>query len=290
MLDMWLKSAIWSIMAFAVGACFGSFANVCIYRLPRKMSILNPPSHCTFCGATLRWYDLIPILSIILLLGKCRYCKYPIGYRHFFVELACALLFLASYWRYGFTLDWVMVAITLVFLVVAFSVDCEWYLIPDEVPLAIGVIGILRVVAKVFTVAEVDILSRSILGMLTATAMFVLIRKFGTALFGKEAMGLGDVKLSAALGLHIGFSWLLLGYLLIAIFTGAIVGVVILLLRRKRPHHYIPFGPFLAIAATLCLLFPEEVNQLLQRIYGLQPLYLWLANCSALAYLTQVAQ
>ncbi|MCS7252459.1 MAG: prepilin peptidase [Armatimonadetes bacterium] len=273
------------VIAFVVGACFGSFANVCIYRLPRRMSILNPPSHCTFCGTTLRWHDLIPILSILMLLGKCRYCKHPIGYRHFFVELLCALSFVASFWRHGVTVHSLIVAMTLVGLIVAFFTDCEWYLIPDEVPLAIGALGVFGALVASLSrqflspsliniVGNQATLLSAIMGMLVGALVLSLIRKFGTAIFRKEAMGLGDVKLTAAIGSHIGLSWALVGYFLIAIMIGAIVGIVILLMMRKRPHHYMPFGPFLSLAAVVCLLFPETITHIVQSIYGLQPVYL----------------
>ncbi len=274
---------IFVLFAFVVGACFGSFANVCIYRLPRRMSILHPPSHCAFCGTTLRWYDLIPILSIVLLLGKCRYCKYPIGYRHFFVELLCALSFAVSFWRYGMTVHSLIVAMTLVGLIVAFFIDYDWYLIPDEVPMAIGVLGLIdaliaslhqRLFSPMHGAGMHVTLSGAIMGMLVGALALWLIRKLGTLIFRKEAMGLGDVKFTAAISLHLGLSWTLLGYFLIAIMVGAVVGIAILLTMRGRTHHYIPFGPFLSIAASICLLFPEAVSHVMRSIYGLQPIYL----------------
>lgn len=274
--------AVCTVLAFAVGACFGSFANVCIYRLPRRMSILRPPSHCTFCGATLRWYDLIPMLSIILLLGKCRYCKYPIGYRHFFVELLCALSFAASFWRHGMTVHSLVVAMTLVCLIVAFFTDCEWYLIPDEVSIAIGILGVINAImvslrqfqSSPMAAGTQVTLPSAIMGMLVGALALSLIREIGTLIFHREAMGLGDVKFTAATGLHLGLSWTLLGYFLIAIVIGAIVGIVVLFTMRKRPHHYIPFGPFLSIAGSVCLLFPDTVSNVVRSIYGLQPIYL----------------
>lgn len=277
--------AICVVLAFAVGACFGSFANVCIYRLPRRMSILRPPSHCTFCGTTLRWYDLIPLLSIVLLLGKCRYCKYPIGYRHFLVELLCALSFSAAFWRHGVTVHSLIVAITLVWLIIAFFTDCDWYLIPDEVPIAIGALGVIDAIMASLRQLQSSPMSSAamstqvtlpsaIMGMLVGALALSLIRKVGTLIFHKEAMGLGDVKFTAAISLHLGLSWALLGYFLIAIVIGAIVGIVILLTMRKRPHHYIPFGPFLSIAGSVCLLFPDAVSHIVRSIYGLQPIYL----------------
>lgn len=263
-----------AVLSLFVGACFGSFANVCIYRLPRRMSILNPPSHCTFCGTTLRWYDLIPLLSIILLLGKCRYCKHPIGYRHFFVELLCAASFVASYWKYGASVHGAIVAMTLVALVIAFFIDCDWYIIPDEVPLAIAVLGIFGAIAASLRQSSLSPISSAFLGMLIAAFTLSLIRKLGAIIFRKEAMGFGDVKLTAAVGLHIGLSWALVSYFLIAIVTGAVVGVFILLFMRRRPHHYMPFGPFLAIGAAACLLFPDAMSQIVLQLYGLQPVYL----------------
>lgn len=263
-------------LAFSIGACVGSFVNVCIYRLPRRLSIINPPSHCPYCGTRLQWYDLIPLISILLLLGKCRYCKHPISYRYFMVELLTALAFTASYWQYGFSFHALIVATTLAALIVAFFVDWQWYIIPDEVVWAVVATGIAGAIGTAIALHNYNAIINAIAGLAVGAIALYGIGQFGRLLFKQESMGLGDVKLTAGVGLHLGLSVALIAYFLIAIITGAIIGLIIVSLRKGERHHYIPFGPFLSISAAICLLFPEGVTTLIQRIYGFEPLYVCL--------------
>ncbi len=253
--------------AFLFGAAVGSFVNVCIYRLPRRLSIVYPPSHCPFCGATLTVVDLVPLLSYLWLGGKCRHCKAPISPRYFLVELLTAVLFVLTVQRYPLGIEALLIAVSLAALVVIAFVDWEFFLVPDEAVWALGIFGFLRHVAHL----NPHSVLLSLFGAVFAGALVWLIGVLGRWIFRKEAMGFGDVKIAAAVGAHLGFSWMLLPFFLFSVFLGAFLGIGIALWKRKALTGYIPFGPALAIAAAVVFLAPTSVLQFVLRLYGITP-------------------
>jgi len=188
-------SALVSLFAFLFGAAVGSFVNVCIYRLPRRLSLVQPPSHCPHCGMTLTVIDLVPLLSYLWLGGKCRHCKTPISPRYFLVELLTALLFMATVHRYPLGMEAVLVAASLAALVVIAFVDWEFFLVPDEAVWALAIFGIVR---QVITNSWLG-LGLALGGAVVASVLIWLVGILGRLIFRKEAMGFGDVKIYAAL-------------------------------------------------------------------------------------------
>ncbi len=255
-----------NLFAFLFGAAVGSFVNVCIYRLPRKLSIVQPPSHCPHCGTTLTTFDLVPLLSYLWLGGKCRYCKTPISPRYFVVELLTALLFVAAVNKFSLSVEAILVAASLAALIVIAFVDWDFFLVPDEAVWALGILGFIRyIVAEPNPHGIFVSLSGAILG--GAIVWFVGI--LGRLIFRKEAMGFGDVKIAAAVGAHLGASWLMLPFFLFSVFIGAAMGILVALLQRRPLTGYMPFGPAMAVAAVIVFLAPPSVTDFVLKLYGI---------------------
>jgi leader peptidase (prepilin peptidase)/N-methyltransferase len=260
-------------VVFVYGTVIGSFLNVCIYRIPKDESIINPPSHCPKCNTKLRGLDLVPLLSFLALGRKCRYCGAPIGWRYFTVELITGLVFVALFARYKFQIDFFTFALFAAALIAIFFIDLDHWIIPDQlsvfgIALGVGrdilgfVIGekghVLLRIHIPFTGIEFPMLW-SIAGLVVCGAIFYAIAIFGELAFKKEAMGGGDIKLAAAIGAvfcaHItatlGLGLALLSFF-IAVFVGSVVGIGMKILRRgSGKENYLPFGPMMVIGVVI---------------------------------------
>jgi len=231
-------------VALGLGLIIGSFANVCIYRLPRQESVVWPGSHCPHCDVPIAWYDNIPLLSFVLLRGRCRRCAAPISWRYPVVEALTAALFVQSIAAFGPSLRAVQSMVLGTLLIIVFFVDLDHFIIPNRVTYPGTVVGLL------FTAA----LSgwRPAAGAAaTAAALggaFVLINVVSARLLGEEGMGLGDAKLAAMIGAFLGWPNGAVAILL-GVFLGGAVGVCLLALRLKGRREHIPFGPALAAGA-----------------------------------------
>lgn len=275
------------VVASAVlGSIFGSFANVAIYRLPREgLSITKPTySFCPNCGKTIRWYDNIPIISYLLLAGKCRNCKGKISPRYLVVEALSAFLFAYAAHTFAVRGNWGEFAAAAALceaLVICAFIDAEFRIIPDIIDIpGIALAPIISFLVPSFVITDfantvqklglaycpalpfspVDramAAGASIFGILTAAALTYVVGVAGKAVFKKEAMGFGDVKLMGMIGGFLGWKNAIVGFFLGCV-VGAIVGVTLILtLRRRDPH--IPFGPFLAIGAIAVLFHGREI-------------------------------
>ncbi|MCS7192307.1 MAG: prepilin peptidase [Armatimonadetes bacterium] len=252
------------LFAFLFGAAVGSFVNVCIYRLPRKLSIVKPPSHCPHCGATLSAIDLVPLLSYFWLAGKCRHCKTPISPRYFIVELITALSFVASVKRLGYTPEAILVAFSLSALLVIAFVDLEFFIVPDEAIWALGLLGFMR-----YLISKPQDIPIALGGALLGSFIIWVIGFLGKLIFRKEAMGFGDVKIAAAVGIHLGATWLLLPFFIFSAFIGVLIGIPIALMKSRSITGYIPFGPAMAIAAGIVFLAPPSVINFVLGLYSI---------------------
>jgi len=249
-------------MILAMGLAVGSFLNVCIYRIPEGGSILFPGSHCPHCNKRIKFYDNIPVLSFILLKGKCRYCRSRISIRYPLVELLTAFLFLASYQWQGLSLGFLSTLILGSLLMIVFFVDLKHRIIPDIITLPGMVIGILFA----FLSPQIRIID-SFLGLLIGGGVFYLLAILGELLFKKESMGGGDIKLAAMLGAFLGWQKIFLIFFLSAL-LGSVVGILaIYLSSRIKKHRTIPFGPFLALASIAALFWGEGLIGAYLRIF-----------------------
>ncbi len=280
-----MEVGLGSLIAFVYGTVVGSFLNVCIYRLPAEQSIVKPPSHCPKCNTKLRGWDNIPLVSFLLLGRKCRYCGEPISWRYFSVEMLTGLLFVATYLRYGYTIDFFAYVLFISALLIAFFVDLDHFIIPDLVPIAAVVIGIGKDVAHwiagdlgwtrisvPFTDYSMRMLP-SLVGAVACFALFYVIAYVGFYVFrprDKEsreeyegAMGGGDVMLAGGIGAVLGLAPALVSFFL-AVVLGTFVGVTIVLLKARAEKRgvpwrtEIPFGPYMvAGAVAVVLAYPQ---------------------------------
>lgn len=274
------------VLAYALtvilGLCVGSFLNVVIYRLPRimemrfrqecqvflaaeqgaltdtplgtpVMTLSQPASSCPHCHANIRWYDNIPLISWLMLRGRCRRCGAPIGVRYPLVELVTALLSVLVVWQFGVSvqalaglvLTWVLVALT--------GIDFDTRLLPDSLTLPLAGLGLLVNAFGVF-VSPVQAIFGYVVGFLCLWVVYHLF----LLVTGKEGMGYGDFKLLAALG-----AWLGVAMLPLIVFLSAVVGSVIgvILLKRAGESRPFAFGPFIAMAGVIALLFGSDILQ-----------------------------
>jgi leader peptidase (prepilin peptidase)/N-methyltransferase len=264
---------LWSL-AFFFGASLGSFLNVCIYRIPADESVVRPSSRCPSCRTPIAWYDNVPILSWMLLGGRCRRCQTSIAARYPFVEAATGALALAALWRFGATPAAIVAfAFTAALLLITF-IDFDHLFIPDEVSLPGIMIG-LGLSALPGGIG----LANAALGAALGGGLLWLVAWGYETTTGAEGMGLGDVKLLAMIGAFLGWQAIPI-VLVIASLGGSLVGVLVIFgargrrqiarvrrtlggravptfVRRAARRTAIPFGPFLALGAVVALYVPS---------------------------------
>jgi leader peptidase (prepilin peptidase)/N-methyltransferase len=244
------------IVLFAIlGLEVGSFLNVCIDRLPQNKSIVFPPSHCEACQHKLAAKDLIPVFSYIRLRGRCRYCQASIPRRIFWVELATALIFALLCWHYGLSAELgVMIFYACLFIII-FVIDLEHGLILNKVVYPSMIVAFLLSLYPWpwFNESIGMRVAYAALGGAIGFVIFLLI-----ALVSRGGMGWGDVKLAALIGLATGFPLVFLAIIMGAI-LGGIVAVALLIAKKRNRRQTIPFGPFLALAAMVTLLWGSNI-------------------------------
>jgi leader peptidase (prepilin peptidase)/N-methyltransferase len=250
------------LASFVVGACIGSFLNVCVYRIPLNRSIVHPGSHCAACGAPIAWYRNIPIFSWPLLRGRAACCGTRIDLRYWLVEIGLALIFLALWLRYP-PLEAVLYAIMVSGLVAACLIDLDHYIIPDRFTLGGCLVGFMAcaIDPRLMGVKTAMAAFSWSLGSAIAGALVLLaVAWLGTIIFKKEAMGMGDVKFLAAMCSFLGASsiaWILP----VSSLIGSVLGLALILWQRGAWGTRIPYGPFLGLAAILWLFGGHELFQ-----------------------------
>ena len=246
------------VFIFFFGAMVGSFANVCIFRMPQRLSVVRPRSFCPACKKMVRAYDNIPLVSWWLLGRKCRDCRAPIRSRYFWVELSMALGFLGLYYHYGLSLLWVVAAALYAALVIVTFIDMEHQIIPDEISIpgiGVGLLVSFLIPSLHGAAGRGEALLASALGVLAGGGSIYCVGVFGTWVFKKESMGGGDVKLLAMIGAFLGWQLTLFTFFF-APFFGVVVGVY---QRLRHGEERIPYGPFLALAAMITLLWGDRI-------------------------------
>jgi len=237
------------LTVFIFGLVFGSFFNVCIYRLPLGMSVAFPPSHCPACDHALSPLDLVPVASYLVLRGKCRYCGGRISLWYPLVELLTGIIFLLIYRRYGLSISSLYYIILASFLIIISYIDIDHGIIPDRLVLA----GLAAGVAIQLLTAPRP-LADAALGFLAGGLPLL-----GLAVVSNGGMGGGDIKLAAMFGWYLGWKLTLLA-LFAGFLSGGVYGIALVLAgRRKLKGGTIPFGPFLALGAMTALLFGQEI-------------------------------
>lgn len=245
---------------FIFGLMAGSLMNVCIYRLPRKESIVTPRSHCTRCGKSIPWYDNIPVLSFLLLKGRCRFCEKRISFVYPTVEILsgamCALLFL----RFGLTANFFILWFFTSALIVVSFIDLKVREIPDEITLpgiALGLALSALYPGLLGESARFPAFLNSLLGVIAGGGSIYALGFLGEFIFKKEAMGGGDVKLLAMIGAFLGWKLTIFTFFLAPVF-GSMVGIV---MKIKKGEDIIPYAPHLSLAAVAALFYGKEIIQ-----------------------------
>ena len=243
--------ALWTLAAL-LGLAVGSFLNVCIHRVPRRISLSTPASRCGACAAAIGWRDNVPVISYLLLGGRCRQCGAAISVVYPFVEMATMALFLVHLWVFGFT---PLGAVRLVFacaMLVLFFIDLELQILPNRITLPGIVAGL---IASVFLPPGIML---SVLGALLGGGVLWGIAEVYVRVRGIEGMGMGDVKMLAMIGAFLGWQAVLVT-LVLASFAGAFVGLGMMAVQRGTMKYALPFGTFLAIGALVAMFVGEPL-------------------------------
>lgn len=241
------------ILIFLFGIIIGSFLNVCIWRIPREESIAFPPSHCTACSASLKWYDLVPVFSYIFLKGKCRYCGEKISLQYPIIELLNGIIYSIIFYFLGLSAEFVFICIIASILLVISVIDYYHQIIPDSLVVIIFIAAVLYKIALKYTYNIPLNIVDGMIGLLGSGLLFILI-----ALVSNGGMGGGDIKLIAVLGFILGWQRTLLSILL-SFVIGAIISLFLLLFKKKGRKDAIPFGPFINIAFGITLLWGDKL-------------------------------
>ena len=244
------------LITFIFGSVIGSFLNVCIYRVPRKKSIVFPSSRCPKCNSPINVLDNIPILSYIILFGRCRECKGAISIRYPFVEFLNAMLYVAVLWRFGIHVySFVYMAFVSAMIVITF-IDLDFQIIPDSITLPgifAGLIFSFVVLIDPYSRGKSIGIINSLTGMLCGGDIFYLI-----AVLSRGGMGGGDIKMMGMVGSFLGWQGVLMTTFSASL-TGALIGIFLMIFKGKGRKTKIPFGPFLAFGSLLSLFFGREL-------------------------------
>jgi len=250
--------------AFVLGALVGSFLNVCILRIPNGGSIISPPSHCPSCKTAISFYDNVPLISYLVLRGRCRACGERISPRYFVVELLTAVLALALFDRFGFGFSFLVSFVFVGALIVISFIDLDIRIVPDVISLPGIVLGLALSVVGYFVISgESNIIPSplsSLLGILAGGGFLLATAWIYEKITGVEGMGGGDIKLLAMIGAFLGWPSIPLT-LFFASLVGSVVGVACMLATGAGRRLALPFAPFLCSGALLFIFFGEELIQ-----------------------------
>ena len=240
---------------FCFGLVVGSFANVCIHRLPRKESVVVPGSHCPACSAAVRPLDNIPVISYIVLGGKCRDCATRISPIYSVIETVTAVLLLAGFFKFGLSFDFMVYAAVAPALVIITAIDIEHQIIPDVITLPGIALGL---AVGTYTIGYAD----SLLGFFVGGGLFYLL-----AVLSNGGMGGGDIKYISAAGALLGWQKVLL-VIFIGALLGSVVGIFQIAVQKKTRKSLIPFGPFLATSTLITLFYGNSLIRLYSDYLG----------------------
>jgi len=242
---------IWSAMVGLFGLVVGSFANVCVHRIPLGESVVHPRSRCPSCGTMIAWYDNLPLLSWLLLRGRCRHCGSSISVRYPLLELLMGLSWAALAWHFGPTLMLAEAIVLITLLWILTLIDLETFLLPNVLTLPGIAVGLL------FSWLQGDAID-ALIGAAAGYGSFWLIARLFLMATKREGMGYGDFKLLAMLGAFMG--WQALPFIvLISSLAGALIGSLFLLLSRRGFRTEIPYGPYLAAAGMIWFLWGKPL-------------------------------
>lgn len=242
------------IILFILGLIIGSFLNSVIYRLGDIKTIFRERSHCPTCKKGLSWYELIPLASFILQSGRCRSCREKISWQYPLVELATAILFISIYGYFGINSYSILLLLLTCFLVIVFVYDFLYMLIPTEIIIPPVVLGIILYGYYAITLHSLSLILNPLLAGVIAGGFIGLV----VWLSRGKGMGAGDIGLAFLVGLFSGYPLVILS-LFSAFILGSIVGIILIIIHKKKLKSAIPFGPFLILGLYICLFWGEKL-------------------------------
>ncbi len=250
------------VPSFLFGAIIGSFLNVCIVRIPNQQSIIHPGSRCPKCNTAIRFYDNFPLVSYLLLRGRCRACGERISPRYFIVEMLTASLTAALYYEFGLGLAFFASLVFVAALIVISFVDMDVRIVPDVISLPGIIVGLLFSLLGYFVIHDPSELIPSplsaLLGVLVGGGILLALAWAYEAVTGVEGMGGGDIKLLAMIGAFLGWPSVPVT-LFISSLGGSIIGLTAMLVKGVGRRYALPFAPFLCLGALLYLFFGKEL-------------------------------
>ena len=240
---------------------WGSFANVCIYRLPLNKGVVSGRSYCPKCKKKISWYDNIPIISYLLILAKCRQCKKKISFQYPLVELITIIAFLTIYSAYGITSATILLIILFLTFIIIFFIDLKHFIIPNSLTFSMMILGFIKSFDQNLNSLFPNYFN-SLLGGILGYGIIWLIIVFYKLVRNKEGMGLGDAKLLAVIGFW--FGWIAIPFVIFSSSIIALISVTPSLLNKsKKLSSEIPFGPYIIIGCILYIVFIEQYKDLL---------------------------
>lgn len=249
------------LAVIVLGLAFGSFLNVCVYRLQRKLSIISPGSACPNCGHKIRFQENIPVLSFLFLRGKCSNCKTPISIRYPLVEILTALISVLLFQKQGLSLDFIFTAAFVFLVIVIAFIDIDKQIIPN----GLLIIGLIPAGYLLFSNGINGSLTH-LLGGIGLGSGFLMIGYLGRIMMKQESMGMGDVKYAALIGLFLGWKLGILAAGLAFIIAALLIGIL-LPIGKITMRERIPFGPFLSLGTVISILWGQSlIQQYLQLI------------------------
>ena len=243
------------LLVSVLGALWGSFANVCIYRLPLRGGVVKGRSFCPKCKKKIFWYENIPILSYLILGGKCSKCKKIISFQYLLVESISIFSFLLIYYFFGVSLTTILLIILFLSFIVIFFIDLKHYIIPDILTFPMMVLGFLKSFDPNLNPLFPNYIN-SLLGGIIGYGIIWLLILFYKKIRNKEGMGLGDAKILAVVGFW--FGWVSIPFVIFLSSTIALIVVIPDLLKKKKKlTSQIPFGPYIIIATIIFIVFKD---------------------------------
>ena len=247
------------IFFFILGSLWGSFSNVCIYRLPKNESFVFDRSYCPGCKKKIKWYDNIPLISFLVLKAKCRQCDFKISPQYFMVELLTAIVFTLVYLIYGFSITTLLLTILTVFFIIIFFIDLKHYIIPNGLTFPLMFIGFIKSFDPNLNQNLFPNYINSLIGGVCGYFIIWLIIFLYKKIRNKEGMGLGDAKLLSAIGFW--FGWASIPIVIFFSSLIALASVIPSLVNKTRNlSTEIPFGPFLIVASVIFIIFGNLIK------------------------------
>ena len=245
------------LFVIILGALWGSFANVCIYRLPNDENVVSGRSFCPKCKKKILWYDNIPVISFVILKAKCRNCDYKISYQYLVVEILSLLSFTLIYFLFGISITTLLFWILYLCFVIIFFIDLKHFIIPNVITFPLMVLGFFKSFDPNLSYLFPNYLNSLIGGAFGYGIIFSIIY-FYKQVRKKEGMGLGDAKLFAVIGFW--FGWISIPFIVFLSSVVALISVVpSLILKSKQMSSEIPFGPYIIIATLVFITFKESM-------------------------------